>query len=203
MNVPPYLQAHVPFLQQNLSSLRFQHVLNVMHEMGNLAEIYQVHREQAMTAGLLHDTAREMSADEMRPLVQEAKITIDHPCEHDPLYLHGPVGAYLAQKQFGVTAAPVLEAIRVHSTFAQTADMDFAWCLRFADLLAPSRPWLGMKKFKSVVYAGRVQEARLLQTKWLIDYLIEQEIPVHPNMEFQFRELCAQVPADENFFEKW
>ena len=60
-----------------------------------------------------------------------------------------------------------------------------------------------MKKFKSVVYAGQALEARLLQTKWLIDYLIEQNTPVHPNMEIQFHQLSAQVPVNADFFEQW
>jgi hypothetical protein len=60
-----------------------------------------------------------------------------------------------------------------------------------------------MKKLRSVVYEGAVDEAALLQCGWLIEHFHEQRIPVHPNLERQYEELLANQVVTESFFDRW
>ena len=149
------------FLQGLLTPSRLQHSLGVMRVMAELTPIYSLDRVQAMTAGLLHDAARDLSSEDQLALAEEAGIELRDPCEQHPVYLHALVGAYFVAKELGVTDRSILDAIAAHS-YARTGPnfhAPLSQCLRFADILAPSQEWLGMKKLKGVVYARRTEEA--------------------------------------------
>ncbi len=201
----PELDFYLSFLERNLTPSRFQHSLGVRRVMGELAEIYGLNRAQAMTAGLLHDAAKDLSPECQLALAEQAEIKFLHPSERHPVYLHAPLGAFIVSRELGVRDRLVLEAIASHSYIGNGANFDapFSWCLRFADLLAPVREWQGMSKLKNTVYAGRMQEAALLQCRWLIEYFQEFGVPVHPNLESKFQSLAARLGVDEAFFERW
>jgi hypothetical protein len=86
---------YLPFLKRLLTPQRLQHSLGVMQVIGESAGIYSLDRTRAVTAGLLHDAAKDLGPEQQLALAEEAGIEIHYPCERTPLYLHGPVGAYL------------------------------------------------------------------------------------------------------------
>src|SRR5512145_734191 len=185
LNDEALLDRYLPFLSDRLTPARLQHSESVMQVMAELAAIYSLDRIQAMTTGLLHDVAKDVTFEQQLALAKKARIELRDHCERHPIYLHALVGAHLVAKELDITDQPILDAIATHSYAGagQTIDAPLSQCLRFADLLAPSQPWKGMQKLKSMVYAKRVDEATLLQCRWLIEYFQEQGIPVHPDLE--------------------
>jgi len=205
LNGKEYADCYLPFLKRILTSQRLQHSVGVMHVMGELAEIYALDRTRAMTAGLLHDAARDLELERQLALVEEAEITLSYSCERHPVYLHALVGAYLVSKELGITDDLILDAISTHSYAGSRDDLDglFSRCLRAADILAPIQEWKGKERLKSVVYAGRMDEAALLQGAWLIEFFQERGIPVHPNLVKSFEALSAKLGVGDSFFERW
>ena len=203
--IQEHVHHYLPFLKSALTLPRLQHSEGVMRVMGELAEIYALDRAQAMTAGLLHDAARDLEPKRQLALAEEAKIEFSHACERHPVYLHALVGAYLVSKELGVSDSLILDSISMHSFVGDGNGFDapFSWCLRFADILAPVKEWKGMKKLESFVYAGRMEEAALLQCGWLIEYLQEIDIPVHPSLTKNFQALSAKLRVADLFFERW
>ncbi len=197
--------AYTQFLEQHLSPTRLAHSHGVMAVMGQLAEWYGLEPEPAQTAGLLHDAARDMPRAQMLALAQEAGLSFRYDCERLPLYLHGPVGAYWIQQYLGITDLMILDAVATHTQYdtVSEAHSRFAWCLRLADLLAPSRPWIGMRKLQHIVRSGSLETAALLQVGWLIEYLGESGVPVHPNFYTLYRELQTRSLVQEDFFARW
>ena len=192
------------FLKRVLTPPRYQHSLGVMNVMGELSKVYQLDKTKAMMAGLLHDAARDFELQQLLALADEAKITISHPCEQHPVYLHALVGAYLVSKELGITDKLVLDAISTHSYVdGDNFNALFSRCLRAADILSPVQEWRGMRKLKSMVYAGRIEEAALLQSGWLVEYFKEQGIPIHPNLAKRFQVLSAKLGVADSFFERW
>ena len=193
------------FLKRVLTPPRYQHSLGVMNVMGELSKVYQLDRTKARMAGLLHDAARDFELQQLLTLADEAKITISHPCEQHPVYLHALVSAYLVSKELGITDKLVLDAISTHSYVDAGDNFNalFSRCLRAADILSPVQEWRGMRKLKSIVYAGRIEEAALLQSGWLVEYFEEQGIPVHPNLAKSFQVLSAKLSVTDSFFERW
>lgn len=201
----PLLKRYLPFLERLLTPSRLGHSLRVMDVMRDLAAIYSLDRGRAMTAGLLHDAARDLEPEAQLALVEEAGITFLHPCERHPVYLHALAGAYLVSRELGVTDERILDAIAAHSYAGrgERSNELLSRCLRAADLVASRLEWNGRERLKRVVYGGRIEEAALLQCGWLIEYLERQGVPVHPNLANRFAALSAELGATESFFTRW
>ena len=196
---------YLPFLMSALTPTRLQHSLGVMQVMSELAEIYDLDRTQALSAGLLHDAAKDLSTARQLALAEEARIEFKHECERHPVYLHAPIGAYVVSQELVITDNLVLDAIAAHSDGGDKvdADLQFQWCLQAADILAPVREWHGMRKLKDIVYAGRLPEAALLRCGWLLEHFANAGVPIHPNLEKKFQALSDQLQVAEGFFERW
>lgn len=197
------IDRYLSFLDQVLTPNRLQHSLGVMHVMGELAEIYALDRSKALVAGLLHDAGKDLSPAQRERIIKVANIEIRFPCELDyVLYLHGPVGACLVQEQLGITDPHILDAISMHTYYGNGAyfDAPLVWCLRFSDLLEPTRNWNqvswlrdGASRLRETVYAGYMAEGAFLQTGWLIKWFEETKRPVHPNMRRVYKKLSIQL----------
>ena len=200
-----YASCYVPFLECLLTPERLEHSLGVMRVMGELADVYGLDRTKAMTAGLLHDAARDLEAAELMALAEEGRVELRYACERHPLYLHAPVSAYLVSTDLELADRLILDAISAHSFYGSGDDLHLPlrWCLRFADLLAPVKDWQGMKRLGATAYGGQMEEAALLQCHWLIEYLQDLRVPVHPNLVKTRELLLAKLRVDEAFFKRW
>ena len=106
----------VPFLITILTPKRLEHSLGVMQVMGELAEVYGLDPEKARIIGILHDAGKDLPPDVQRQLIVEGNIQIQHACDVNYYhYLHGPVGAFLVQKELGITDELILGAIISHT----------------------------------------------------------------------------------------
>ena len=105
------------YLKENLSEKRYRHSLGVADEAVKLAERYHSDKEKAYISGLVHDCAKEIPADEARELLTEKYgIMLDSVTKNTPKLLHGPLGACMAQNDFGICDAEILDAIKFHTT---------------------------------------------------------------------------------------
>lgn len=200
------------FIERVTTPRRFQHSLGVMRVMGELAGVYNLDRELAQTIGLLHDAGKDLSAETQEQLVAEGKIETYFDCDRDyVLYFHGPVGAYFVQKELGMTDRLVLDAIRTHTFYGDGEHFHhpLVWCLRFSDLLEPTRSWTqwkwfqtGVENLRRLVYAGHLTEGAFLQSSMQVRWLGEQGFPVHPNIIRSSHEFAVQLNLDATYVER-
>jgi predicted HD superfamily hydrolase involved in NAD metabolism len=184
----------IAFAEQELTPGRFQHSLGVMQVMGELASVYALDESAARVCGILHDAAKELPLDRQLELAEKNNISLNTDYDKHPLFLHGPVGACYIAKELGVADPVVLDAILNHSYFGEGAALSplLCWCLRFADVLEPSRDWKDIhRQLRPLVYAGNVQEGAYILMKWMIPFHESGSIPVHPNMHRVFHELST------------
>jgi predicted HD superfamily hydrolase involved in NAD metabolism len=196
-------------LEKVLTPGRLAHSLGVMQVMGELAEIYPLDRGQALTAGLLHDAGKDLPVEKQQELLAEGNIRIRHECETNyVLYLHGPVGAFFVQKELGIRDELVLNAIIGHTYFGDSPHFNhpLSWCLRFSDILEPTRNWTQEKilrqcanRLRGLVYAGHLREASFLQTGCLIKWFEVKGSPVHPRMRKIYQALGKELHLDDTF----
>lgn len=119
-----------------VSPSRFQHILRVAHLAQAIAvgnSFSDGERQATHLAGLLHDAARDLPADELFAL---APPRDDVEREH-PLSVHGRAGRRLAEK-WGVTDERVLEAITGH-VFGVSIDNRVGMAVYVADVSEPGR----------------------------------------------------------------
>lgn len=197
------------YLEKKLTPKRLEHSLGVMRVMDELSSVYHLDRSQAVAAGLLHDAAKDLSPEEIGQIIAEAEIRFYYPCDRDyTLYLHAPVGAHLVARQLNISDPLVLDAIEMHTFYGGGVNFEhpLVWCLRFSDLLEPSRNWSdvrvlrnGAPRLRDAVYAGRMQEGAFLQTGYLIQWFDEVGMPVHPNIRILHQKLAARLALDDTF----
>ena len=182
-----------------------------MQVMGELAEVYGLDREKARTIGILHDAGKDLPPGVQQQLVEEGNIQIYHACDANYfLYLHGPVGAYLVQKEFGMTDELILGAIISHTYYGSSPYFNhpLSWCMRFSDLLEANRDWRDIelvfncvKRLRKLAYAGEMEIGAFLHTAMLIKWFEDTSTPVHPNMRLVKAELGKKLGLDDSFLE--
>lgn len=125
-------------LRLMMNPRRFQHTLGVRQEAVRLADKYGLPMQKASLAGMLHDCAKGMTAREMEAIARKHSLMPDENMLSSGALMHGPVGAYLAKKQFGVTDEEVLNAIRSHTVGRPGMTM-LELCIFVADATEPNR----------------------------------------------------------------
>jgi len=184
----------IAFVERELSPKRFKHSLGVMQIMEELASVYALDKTTAIMCGILHDAAKEFPLDRQLEMAGKNNISLSMEYDSYPLFLHGPVGACYIAEELGITDPMLLDAISHHSYFDNgvTVSPRLCWCLRFADILEPSRDWQDIKmQLKPLVYSGKVKEAAYEMMKWAIPFHESMLLPVHPNMHRVFQKLSV------------
>jgi predicted HD superfamily hydrolase involved in NAD metabolism len=182
----------IAFVERELTPQRFKHSLGVMNVMGELSSVYALDATTAMICGILHDVAKEFPLPRQLEVARKNKFPFVTEYDEHPLFLHGPVGAAYITEELGITDPILLDAIVHHSYFRNGTALSplLCWCLRFADVLEPSRDWVDIRKtLKPVAYSGNVQEGAYLLMEWAISFHESTSVPVHPNMRRVFHEL--------------
>ena len=103
-------------LEKKLKEERYIHTLGVMYTAASMAMRHGADVQKAMTAGLLHDCAKELPLSEMQRLVDDADIKVDMDMYVNGALLHGVSGAVMAHDRYGVIDGYILDAIRYHTT---------------------------------------------------------------------------------------
>lgn len=124
------------WLKENLSEERFNHSVGTAECAEKLAEKYNLNKEKAYIAGLLHDCAKCFSNKKLKEIIDK-HLKVEE-CEMlNYKTLHAPVSAYIAQKDFGVSDNEILSAIRWHTLGKQ--DMTtFEKIIFLADKIEPN-----------------------------------------------------------------
>ena len=103
-------------LQSALSLPRYIHTMGVVKTAKKLAGRWQADEKKAMTAALLHDCAKDYPEQMKRRFCKEFHVPIDPVMDQAIDLCHGPLGAEVARREYGVTDEEVLNAIRYHTT---------------------------------------------------------------------------------------
>ena len=142
-----------------LSEKRYAHTLGVAEAARSLALHYGADPERAEVAAILHDCAKEL------PDARESKL------------LHAPLGASIAEKEFGVTDRDVLDAVRYHTT--AKADMGLLTKIIYiADYIEPNRDYDGVSIMRELAYSD-LDKAILMGLDFTISDLLAQGKTIH------------------------
>lgn len=125
-------------LKKNLSDRRLMHSLLVSWTARRLARAHGIDEDTAATAALLHDCAKCMPLSGMQQIAREHRLLIDKITIQNGNLLHGPVGAVVAERDYGVTDPNVLAAIRCHTT-GKVGMLPLDMIVFLSDKIEPSR----------------------------------------------------------------
>lgn len=168
----------IKWLKENLDEERFEHSLGVAETAVEMAEKFNVDKDKAYTAGLLHDCAKCLEKDKQLEIMN-SHLDIQE-CEMiNPKTFHAPVGAYLAETKFGVTDKEILSSIRWH-TIGKLDMTDFEKVIFIADKIEPrTRPIEYINSIKPRLDEEHGLDKALLECyKGTIKSLTERELKI-------------------------
>ena len=125
-------------LRKELDEDRYRHTLGVMYTSAALAMRYDVDLNQAQAAGLLHDCAKCIPNDKKVKLCEKYGLPMTNIEKQAPFLLHAKLGAYLADKLYGVDDPEILGAIEWHTTGRPGMTM-LEKIVYLADYIEPNR----------------------------------------------------------------
>lgn len=138
-------------LSKLMGKKRFQHSLRTAEMALQLARRHGVDERMAYWAGLLHDCARELSGSELLAAAHREGLPVTELEKQVPVFLHGPVGAVMARKQFGIHEVKVLRAIAMHTTGAEKMGL-LDKIVFVADKVEAGRHYRGVVKLRELAF---------------------------------------------------
>ncbi|WP_378953229.1 bis(5'-nucleosyl)-tetraphosphatase (symmetrical) YqeK [Pelosinus sp. sgz500959] len=163
---------------KRLSSKRFSHSIGVSETAECLAVRFHCDTEKAKIAGLLHDLAREVPMNELLPRAQAFGIVVNDIEQAEPILLHPLLGAKLAQAEFGIDDAEILQAIILHTTAGESMTI-LDKIIYLADVIEPGRGFKGVDSIREMAQVD-LDKALLAALDQSIDYLVKRCGLIHP-----------------------
>ena len=125
-------------LRKELDSGRYRHTMGVTYTAACLAMVHGCDPEQARIAGLLHDCAKCIPNSKKFSLCAKGGIVVTDFERKNPFLLHAKLGAYLAEKEYGVKDLEILSAITWHTT-GKPRMTQLEQIIYIADYMEPNR----------------------------------------------------------------
>ena len=178
-----------------LSDKRYEHTINVKKMAIKLAKHYGADEEQAALAALLHDSAKEISKDEMRAIMRAYPEYAEGGEERPSPVWHGVCAAILARTEWGVTDEAVLSAIACHTAGKPGLTL-LAKILYLADMTSAERDWDGVEKLRRLEL--KVLDAAMLAAlKHTNDFVLSQGKPLDPMSKAAYEDILAHCGKKE------
>ncbi len=125
-------------IKKRQDAKRFEHTMGVEFTAAALAMRYDESIQNARVAGILHDCAKCMSDEKRLAICDRHGIMVTDIERRNPFLLHAKVGAYLAEKKYGVRDQNIFNAIKFHTT-GREAMSTLEKIIFVADYIEPGR----------------------------------------------------------------
>lgn len=134
----PRADEYLELLRARLPGHTLRHSVSVAGLMQHLAPLLGLPLEEAVTAGLLHDSCKAMKKDELLARADEYGLPMTEAHLNRPQLLHGPVAAEECRRNLGLRSPDLYEAIQWHTTGKPGLNR-LGQALYFADFSEPFR----------------------------------------------------------------
>jgi predicted HD superfamily hydrolase involved in NAD metabolism len=165
-------------LRESVADYRYRHSLLVAEIAAELAANLHMDAQKVIIAGLLHDCAKGFTDDPEIPLTLAAEagmiptaIQLSDPV----LFLHAPLSAYIAKRDYGIVDDEILNAISRHTSgYVGMSNLDEL--IYLSDYIEPTRK--GMDKYREIakrdpseafyqLYTDNMM--RIISNEWVLD----------------------------------
>ena len=172
-------------MKEELQADRFEHTIGVMYTAEALAMRYGADMSKAAVAGLLHDCAKCIPNAQKLKMCKKHHIEISELEEKNPSLLHAKLGAYMAEKVYGVSDPEILSAIRWHTT--GKPDMSLLdMIIYMADYIEPNRDKApDLKEIRKLSFEN-LEEAFYRVLEGTLNYLAERPDSIDPMTKISY-----------------
>ncbi len=164
------------WLKKHLTAERYEHSIGTAECAEMLAEKFNLDRNKAYFTGLIHDCAKCLPQEKSLKILKTLELEDGELCNSKTH--HAPVGAYVAEKEFGVTDKEILSAIRWH-TLGKINMSAFEKIIFLADKLEKrTRPCEYCNPIWEALNNDGLDAALLICYKSTIKSLIDRELKI-------------------------
>jgi len=160
-----------------LDSERLKHSLRVEKVALKLGQKWRVSKKKIIPAALLHDCARRYNARQLLRVARKLGLKIDPVRKYQPKLFHAEIGAYLAEKEFGIKSKEILRAIRFHTTGAPKMTK-LEKIIYLADHIEEGRNFSGVEKMRKLAFKN-LDLAVLESTNQMLKFLLKENLPIY------------------------
>ncbi|WP_078413840.1 bis(5'-nucleosyl)-tetraphosphatase (symmetrical) YqeK [Priestia abyssalis] len=175
-------------VKEQLTEHRYIHTIGVMETSIELAERYGGDVKKAELAAIFHDYAKFRSKEEMKQIILEQNMPKDLLVHNMELW-HAPVGAYLVEKEAGITERDVLDAIRYHTSGRPNMTL-LEKIVYVADYIEPGRVFPGAKEVRELARQD-LDKALIQSLRNTIMFLLKKNQMIYPDTIFTYNSLVT------------
>ncbi len=183
-------------LKSMLTYERYIHSIGVSEFARDLAKLYNYDIDRAYIAGLLHDCARDLDENKLREYALSCNINIGEIEEFYPILLHAPVGACIAQRNFGISDHEILQAISSHTVLNENPTL-LDKIIYVSDLGEPGRRFDEAEKIREEAKRD-LDKTVIFAIDITFRYLMDKEMLIHPATFFARNLLIKEVYYGKN-----
>ncbi|MCC9023583.1 bis(5'-nucleosyl)-tetraphosphatase (symmetrical) YqeK [Bacillus nakamurai] len=176
-------------VKEQLTEHRYIHTIGVTDTAVILAGRFGADPEKAEMAAIFHDYAKFRPKEEMKQIIVREKMPADL-LEYNSELWHAPVGAYLAEKEAGITDPDILDAIRYHTSGRPGMTL-LDKVLYVADYIEPGRKFPGVDDVRELAETD-LNQALIQAMKNTIIFLMKKNQPVFPETFAAYNWLVSQ-----------
>ncbi|WP_053375385.1 bis(5'-nucleosyl)-tetraphosphatase (symmetrical) YqeK [Paenibacillus sp. FJAT-27812] len=156
---------------------RWLHTQGVMETSVILASRFGEDPVRAERAAILHDVAKYWKVERMEQVIRDQALP-SILLQYDKELWHAPVGAWVAEHEYGVTDAEVLDAIRYHTSGRRgMSKLEKIVCL--ADYMEPGRDFPGVSNIRELSEQD-LNQALVAGFNSTISFLLEKGKRIFP-----------------------
>jgi len=164
-------------VKEQLTDHRYQHTIGVLETALQLASKYGADEKKTELAAIFHDYAKFRSKEEMKQIIIQEKMP-EELLDYNSELWHAPVGAFLVEKEVGITDSDVIEAIRYHTSGRPEMTV-LEKIIYVADYIEPGRVFPGVDEVRELANQD-LDQALLQSIQNSIVFLVKQKRAVFP-----------------------
>lgn len=184
----------VEIVRESLGDKRFDHTMRVVDEAEKLAHKYGESVERVKLAAVFHDYAKEFPVQELKSYIQSSDLPKDLLDFHFELW-HGPVGAMLFNKKFGVQDLDIINAIRYHTT-GRAGMSHLEKIIYVADYIEPGRNFPGLTEVREAAERD-LDFACWLVSRNTLQHLLRKEATLYPESVLAYNAFTKKLKMEE------
>lgn len=180
-------------VKEQLTDHRYQHTLGVMETAIQLARQYGADERKAELAAIFHDYAKFRPKEEMKEIIVSQGFPKEL-LEFNAELWHAPVGAYLAEKEAGITDSEVIDAIRFHTSGRPGMTL-LEKIIYLADYIEPGRHFPGVEEVREMAKES-LDQALIKAVQNTIMFLMKKNQAVYPDSFHTYNDLVKNRRID-------
>lgn len=176
-------------VKDQLTEHRYIHTLGVMETAIKLADLYGADEKKAELSAIFHDYAKFRPKEEMKEIILSQGMPKELLQYNSELW-HAPVGAYLAEKEAGITDPEILNAIRFHTSGRPGMTL-LEKIVYLADYIEPGRQFPGVDEVRELAQTD-LNSALIKAIQNTILFLMKKGQTVYPDTFYTYNDLVSR-----------